>query len=146
MCNHQFQELLVEFLQGQINLIILPGSSAGSSSGRAAGTVSQNGSTAITGGGVLSPGHTTNQSLHSGDFESDDLTSVVKSVYSMCKSTNDQCRRIELKLKGVEQNQVKLTAALKELTDLMKKQEKNSFTIKGSPFEVNMNAVTEYGR
>ena len=76
--------------RGGFEASMLPGSSAGSSSGRAAGTVSQNGSTAITGGGILSPGHTTNQSLQSGDFESDDLTSVVKSVYSMCKSTNDQ--------------------------------------------------------
>ena len=58
------------------------------------------------------------------------------SVAAMLRSLHDSTRRIERKLVTVEEKQTKLSDSLKELNALMKKQEKNIFSIKGSQYEV----------
>ena len=67
---------------------------------------------------------------------SDDIRSTVNSILSMCKGHRDQMNRIEQRILGLEKKQDKLSDTLKEITDLIKKLKKDSFSIKGSPYEV----------
>ena len=48
----------------------------------------------------------------------------------------DSLRDVQVRLQCLEDKTVKLTGVIKELSDLMKKHCKSSFTIKGSPLEV----------
>ena len=72
------------------------------------------------------------------ELDNTDLTAAVRSVFSVCKSIAEQTRRMEQRLAGVKQKQGKITEALKELTELIKKQEKTLFSTKGSSLEVSV--------
>ena len=61
---------------------------------------------------------------------------TVQSIYLMCKTMSEQMKRMEQRVGNLEQKQIKNIEALKELSELMKKQERAAFSIKGSPFEV----------
>ena len=50
----------------------------------------------------------------------------------------DMMKSVDERVRSLETKTVKLTAAIKELNDIMKKHCKNSFAIKGSPYEVSV--------
>lgn len=66
----------------------------------------------------------------------DDLDNSQESVARMVRFIQDTAGRLERRLVNVEDGQVKLADSLKELHEMMKKQEREKFSIKGSPLEV----------
>ena len=61
---------------------------------------------------------------------------AVSSILRMSRGFQDQMNRIDQRLLGLEKKQDKLSDTLKEINDLVKKIKKDSFCIKGSPYEV----------
>ena len=77
---------------------------------------------------------TTTSTTSSDDLnDNSNLDSALSSVSGICKTIREQTRRIEQKLTVVEQWH---STAIKELTSLIQKQEKDSFSIKGSSYDV----------
>ena len=123
-------------LRGGFQASMLPGLSNGS--GRCTGAVRPNVSGECNSGGSQSSSpNTASRNLQSsGDhanFNGDDLMSSMRNVFAMCRSVSEHMKRIEQRIKGVEQNQLKTTEGLK---DIIKEGEKTSFAIKGSTLEV----------
>ena len=58
-------------------------------------------------------------------------------VHELCKGLIAQIKVIDGCLKGIDEKQSKLSDAVKELNDMMKKYTKESFAIKGTPREVS---------
>lgn len=63
------------------------------------------------------------------------ITNVNNSVETSGE-IRDSMRNVQARIQSLEDKTVKLTTAIKELSDLMKKHCKSSFTIKGSTYEV----------
>ena len=60
----------------------------------------------------------------------------VQSILRMCRALREQTKRLEQRLGNLEKLQTKSVEAMKQLSELMKKQERASFSIKHSSFEV----------
>ena len=60
----------------------------------------------------------------------------VQSILRMCRASSQQTKRLEQRLGNLEQLQTKSVKAMNELSELMKKQELASFSIKHSSIEV----------
>ena len=123
-------------LRGGFQASMLPGLSNGS--GRCTGAVRPNVSGECNSGGSQSSSpNTASRNLQSSDdhtnFNGDDLMSSMRNVFAMCRSVSEHMKRIEQRIKGVEQNQLKTREGLK---DIIKEGEKTSFAIKGSTLEV----------
>ena len=123
-------------LRGGFQASMLPGLSNGS--GRCTGAVRPNVSgDGNSGGSQSSSPNTASRNLQSSDdhtnFNGDDLMSSMRNVFTMCRSVSEHMKRIEQRIKGVEQNQLKTREGLK---DIIKEGEKTSFAIKGSTLEV----------
>lgn len=67
---------------------------------------------------------------------SGDIRSTVNSILSMSKGLGDQMNRIEQRMLGIKKKQDKASDILKEISDLMKNLNNDSFSTKGSPYEV----------
>lgn len=59
------------------------------------------------------------------------------SLLIICRSISEQLGKISRRIVVVEQEQKQISRAVKELSGLIKKQEKASFSIKDSPLEVS---------
>ena len=70
------------------------------------------------------------------DVDSCDIRAAVSSILRMSRGFQDQMNKIDQRLLGLEKKQDKLSDTLKEINDLVKKIKKDSFCIKGSPYEV----------
>lgn len=68
-----------------------------------------------------------------------DASEVEGTSSSPASDVKDMIRSVERRVQSLEDKTVKLTTVIKELSDLMKKHCKSSFTIKGSAFEVKKN-------
>ena len=113
--------------RGGFQASLLPGYSPDDPS-----TVSENSTANSSPNPSLSP----NSSSDLSDVNTADLSVTVQSIYLMCKTMSEQMKRMEQRVGNLEQKQIKNIEALKELSELMKKQERAAFSIKGSPFEV----------
>ena len=60
------------------------------------------------------------------------------SLMIICRNIHEQLGKVSRRIVVVEQQQKQLSLAVKELSSLMKRQEKTYFSIKDSPLEVNM--------
>ena len=63
-----------------------------------------------------------------------DLVSIVTTLRGM----HETVEKLDRKIVSVEQQQMKLTESVNELCALLKKQERNSFSVKGSTLEVGI--------
>ena len=84
----------------------------------------------------LSEGSGENELSDQSDVTMGDLSVSVQSILRMCRAFSEQTKRLEQRLGNLEQLQTKSVKAMKELSELMKKQECASFSIKHSSFEV----------
>ena len=114
-------------LRGGFQASLLPGYSPDDPS-----TVSENSTANSSPNPSLSPNSLSDLS----DVNTADLSVTVQSIYLMCKTMSEQMKRMEQRVGNLEQKQIKNIEALKELSELMKKQERSAFSIKVSPFEV----------
>ena len=114
-------------LRGGFQASLLPGYSPDDPS-----TVSENSTANSSPNPCLSP----NSSSDLSDVNTADLSVTVQSICLMCKTMSEQMKRMEQRVGNLEQKQIKNIEALKELSELMKRQECAAFSIKGSPFEV----------
>ena len=64
---------------------------------------------------------------------------TINSVHELCKGILSKMNGFDHRLKEMEDKQLKLSDAIKELHDMMKKMSKDSFVIKGTPYEVRQN-------
>ena len=62
---------------------------------------------------------------------------TLEAIFQQCRSATDSMKTIDGRLKSLEERTTKLATSVKELNDLMKKHCKDSFTIKGTKFEVS---------
>ena len=93
-----------------------------------------------TSGGIsrsnsLSSPPVTNPTNRSGDSSSD---GTINSVHELCTGILNKMNGFDNRLKAMEEKQLKLSDAIKELHDTMKKMSKESFAIKGTPYEVSL--------
>ena len=58
------------------------------------------------------------------------------SLFIICRNIHEQLGKVSRRIVVVEQQQKQISLAVKELSSLMKRQEKASFSIKDSPIEV----------
>ena len=70
------------------------------------------------------------------DSDSGDINAAVASILNLSRNLVDQMNRIEKKMVGLENKQDGLSQTLKDISDLIKGLKKDSFSIKGSPYEV----------
>lgn len=70
------------------------------------------------------------------DVESAEAGGASGSFYVLCRSMQEQMKRVEQRLVMVEKKQDKLSDTLKDILGLVKQFKKESFSIKGSPYEV----------
>ena len=63
-------------------------------------------------------------------------------LLSMKQSMQETARKMERRMANVEQQQVKLTESVKELSQLLRNQQKDNFSIKGSTWEVRIMLVS----
>lgn len=79
------------------------------------------------------------QSTSSANMMNDEGETGVANIGA--RDVKDMIRSVECRVKGLEDKTIKLTSVIRELNDLMKKHCKNSFTIRGSSFEVGYTHV-----
>ena len=68
-----------------------------------------------------------------------DLCSYLTSMSTTLQAVQETMKRMDRKITSVEQQQIKLTESVKELSTLMKSQDRDNFSIKGSTWEVRNN-------
>jgi hypothetical protein len=61
----------------------------------------------------------------------------LEALFDLCKDTMGLVRALDTRLGRVEEDNKKLTSVVKELNDYVKKSYKESFTVKGSQYEVS---------
>ena len=92
---------------------------------------------------VIGPsGSIVEQRNESTDSDSGDINAAVASIQNFSKKFQNQMNRMEQRLVGVEKKQDGLSQALKDISDLIKALKKDSFGIKGSPYEVKLFHIT----
>lgn len=84
---------------------------------------------------VSSPPVTNPTNPRSSDSSSD---CTINSVHELCKGILNKMNGFDHRLKEMEDKQLKLSDAIKELHGMMKKMSKESFAIKGTPYEVRL--------
>ena len=70
------------------------------------------------------------------DSEESSGGSASGSLFIICRNIHEQLGKVSRRIVVVEQQQKQISLAVKELSSLMKRQEKASFSIKDSPIEV----------
>ena len=68
-----------------------------------------------------------------------DVEHAICSVNSICRGIQDQIKKVDHRMLVIEKKQDMLADALNDIKDLLNKIKKDSFSIKGSPFEVCTN-------
>ena len=86
--------------------------------------------------GTTSPVVNNQQRGDGAEVDGGDISATVTSILSLSRGFRDQMTRNEQRLVGVEKKQEKLSDTLKEISDLVKTLKKDSFSIKGSNYEV----------
>ena len=62
---------------------------------------------------------------------------TINTIHELCRGMLSKMNGFDSRLKAIEEKQLKLSDAMKELHDMTKKLSKESFTIKGTHREVN---------
>ena len=68
-----------------------------------------------------------------------DVEHAISSMNSICRGIQNQIKKVDHRMLVMEKKQDMLADALKDIKDLLNKIKKDSFSIKGSPFEVSTN-------
>ena len=61
----------------------------------------------------------------------------VMQLFTTLRAVHETIKKVDRRISSVEQQQLKLATSVKELTTLIKSNERSSFTIKGSTWEVS---------
>ncbi len=101
------------------------------------GSSSRNASDRETGEGRASPSTVTHEDSTANTESSANQGEALTFIMNTCKQIQEQVRKVERRLSGLEQQQTKLSDTLKELHTITAKQLKDSFSVKGSTLEVS---------
>lgn len=67
---------------------------------------------------------------------------TLEGVYNLCKDISALIQTMDTRLRAVEDRSHRVTTAVKELNDYIKKYCKSSFSVKGSQYEVSRHVIT----
>ena len=121
-------------LRGGFTASSLPGSRPNCSS-----PLLEQAATSPLGTASSSPSWGGGESHHEGSSFSEDSTASNASaqLFTTLRAVHETIKKVDRRISSVEQQQLKLATSVKELTTLIKNNERSSFTIKGSTWEVS---------
>lgn len=70
-----------------------------------------------------------------------DRSGSLEDIFEQTRASTDIVRRIDGRLKSLEEKTTVLASSMKELNDFIRKQQKDSFVIKGSQYEVSSSTL-----